>query len=369
MPDPGPVGTRSDSSKAVVMLNPLLAAAAAPIATDPDDLSGAVLAERYRLIRILGQGGMGNVFLAEHVTTGKPLAVKVLALRWSAQPEYRDRFLREARAATRIGHEHVVEVHDFGETPNGSVFMAMELLQGEELAALVAREAPLPWPRTKSIALQVCRALYAAHEKGVLHRDIKPENCWRMRRGANRDFIKVIDFGIAKIVGDERDPNSSLTRAGTIFGTPEYMSPEQARGRPVDARSDVYATGVLIYELVTGQVPFTGETFMDVLTQQVSAEPPPPRTVAPQADIPIELEEVIAKALRKAPEDRYPSMRELAEAVAAIPTHRHRETVPARQPDTARTDRARMVPVAVVWVLVAVIGALSLALIVSILGR
>ena len=261
---------RSDSSKAVVGPNPLLAAAAR---TDPDDLCGALLADRYRLLRILGQGGMGYVYLAQHVGLDKPIAVKVLGTRWARQPEFRDRFLVEVKATSKVRHENVIEVTDFGETPNGSVFMAMELLRGEALSELIAREGPLPWPRAKGIALQVCRALHAAHDKGVLHRDVKPENCFRMKRGANKDFIKMLDFGLAKIFGDELDPHSSLTRAGAIFGTPEYMSPEQARGKKCDGRTDVYAAGVLIYELVTGQVPFSGETFMDVLTKQCT-EPP-----------------------------------------------------------------------------------------------
>ena len=308
---------RSDSSKAVIAHNPLLIA---PSRADPDDLCGVVLADRYQLLRILGQGGMGYVYLAQHVTIDKLMAVKVLGTRWARQLEFRDRFLIEAKASSKIGHENVVEIHDFGTTPNDSVFFAMELLRGEALSELLAREGGLAWPRAKGIALQVCRALHAAHDKGVLHRDVKPENCFRMKRGANRDFIKVFDFGLAKIFGDENDPHRSLTRAGAVFGTPEYMSPEQARGKGVDARSDVYATGILLYELVTGQVPFTGETFMDVLTKQVSDEPPPPRAMAPHLDIPADLEAVVLRALRKDKAERFQSMRELAEALAAVPT-------------------------------------------------
>lgn len=308
---------RSDSSKAVIGPNPLLTGAAP---NDPDDLCGVVLGDRYRLLRILGQGGMGYVYLAQHVAIDKAVAVKVLGSRWAKQPEFRDRFLVEAKATSKLRHENVIEVHDFGVTPNDSVFMAMELLRGEALSDLVAREGALAWPRAKGIALQVCRALHFAHELGVLHRDVKPENCFRMKRGANRDFIKLLDFGLAKIFGDENDPNSSLTRAGAVFGTPEYMSPEQARGRPVDVRTDVYSAGVLIYELVTGQVPFSGETFLDVLTKQCTEAPTPPSVMAPHTSIPREVEAVILRALSKDVASRYQTMRELAEAIAVIPT-------------------------------------------------
>jgi len=308
---------RSDSSKAVVGPNPLLTDAAA---TDPDDLCGAVLGERYRLLRILGHGGMGYVYLAQHTTLDKTVAVKVLGSRWARQPEFRERFLVEAKATSKLRHENVIEVHDFGVTPNDSAFMAMELLRGEALSELVAREGALTWPRAKGIALQVCRALHFAHENGVLHRDVKPENCFRMKRGANRDFIKLLDFGLAKIFGDEKDPHSSLTRAGAVFGTPEYMSPEQARGKPVDVRTDVYSTGVLLYELMTGQVPFSGETFMDVLTKQCADAPTPPTIMAPHAAIPPDVEAVILRALSKDVSTRYQTMRELAEALAVIPT-------------------------------------------------
>lgn len=320
---------RSDSREAEANQNPLVVASASA-RNDPDDLCGVVLADRYRLMRFLGQGGMGSVYVAEHVALGKSVAIKVLGTRWARDVTSRDRFLIEARAASKIDHENVVDVFDYGITPNSSVFLAMELLRGEPLSELVAREGPLAWPRAKGIVLQVCRALHAAHDKGVLHRDIKPENCFRTKRGANRDFIKVFDFGLAKIIGSEDDPHSSLTKVGSLFGTPEYMSPEQARGKKVDARADVYSTGILVYELVTGQVPFTGDNFMDILTRQCGEAPAPPRAAAPNATISVELERVILRALQKDAGERFQSMRELAEAIAAVPTFGPTAVVPTR---------------------------------------
>ena len=365
------VPLRTPSDRAVVARNPLLEAPPV-VATTPDgDFVGTVLADRYRLLCPLAEGGMGRVYLGEHVAIGRTVAVKVLARRWADDETQRRRFLQEARAASKVAHDNVIEILDVGDAPNGSVFMVMEHLEGESLADLVTREAPLSWPRIKRIALQICRALCAAHERGVLHRDLKPENCWRAKRGANRDFIKVLDFGIAKIVGDPSDPHSSLTRAGSVFGTPEYMSPEQARGQRVDARTDVYAMGILLFELATGDVPFTGVGFMEILTQQVSAIPPRPSAAAPAASIPLALEPLIERALAKDPDARFQSMRELAEAIAAIPTAAPQPVPPPNEPVArgAGAGPSRTAPIEVVWLLLGVITLLTLGLVATVLLR
>ena len=276
-----------------------------PAQTDVDDLTGQTVAGRYRLLEILGQGGMGYVYRAEHIEIGKACAIKVLAARYAWEDEQRKRFLREARAASTIAHENVVDVTDFGGTPNGSVFLAMELLQGEELSDTLQREGPLQWRRAKTIILQIIRALHAAHDKGIYHRDVKPENCFRIRRGGNQDFIKVLDFGIAKILGNPLNPEQSLSQAGTVFGTPEYMSPEQARGQKVDHRTDIYATGILLYEMMTGQPPFTGGSNLEVLAKQANEAPRPPTQVAPQMGIPPEVEALMLQAIAKDPDHRF----------------------------------------------------------------
>jgi serine/threonine-protein kinase len=262
---------------------------------------------------------MGTVYLAEHVAIGKQLAVKVLASEFAQQDQYRKRFLREAQAISQIAHENIVEVTDFGVTPHGSLYLVMEYLQGEGLADTLQNEGALTWARAKPMVLQICRALHAAHEKGILHRDIKPENCFRIKRGSSRDFMKVLDFGLAKILSAPGGVETSLTGTGRVIGTAEYMSPEQIRGEKLDARSDVYSVGILLYEMMTGCVPYAADHYTLVLDQQLHAQPVSPRQVAPQGDISPPLEQVILKTLEKDRAARFQSIRELAEALAQIP--------------------------------------------------
>lgn len=283
--------------------------------TSLGDLTSQVLGDRYRLVSVIGEGGMGQVYLAQHVTIGKQLAVKVLALEFAQQETFRIRFLREAQAISQIAHENVVDVSDFGVAPNGSLYIVMELLKGEGLSDMLDREGHLQWERARTIGLQVCDALTAAHSKGILHRDIKPENVFRTTRGSNEDFIKVLDFGLAKVVSDEPGIETSLTAVGGIIGTPEYMSPERVRGEKLDERSDVYAVGVLLYEMVTGCVPFSGDHYTLVLDQQLHAAPLPPSQVAPDANIGAGLDAVILRALEKDRERRYASVADLAEGL------------------------------------------------------
>lgn len=283
-----------------------------------------VLGERYRLDSIVGAGGMGTVYRATHVTIGKQLAVKVLAQEFANEETFRGRFLREAQAISQIGHENVVEVTDFGVTPTGSLYLVMEMLEGEVLSEMLDREGALPWTRAKPIALQVCHALQSAHDKGILHRDIKPENCFCTQRPGRPDFVKVLDFGLAKMFAVEPGMDSgletSLSAVGGIMGTPEYMSPERIRGERLDVRSDLYALGVLLYELVTGCVPYSGEHYTLVLDQQLHADPVPPRKVAPEAKIDPRLEAVILRALHKERDGRFATVGELAAALEAIET-------------------------------------------------
>jgi len=277
-------------------------------------IEGRVLGDRYRIISRLGQGGMGSVYLAEHVTLGKRMAVKVLRPEFSRDEELLDRFQHEARAASQIGQENIVEVFDFGHTPEGEAYFVMEALDGESLARVLHRDGPMPVARALPIFLQICRALGAAHQRGIVHRDLKPENVFVLRRTDGTDFVKVIDFGIAKGPGA---PNAKrLTRAGSIIGTPEYMSPEQASATSIDQRSDVYAFGVLAYETLTGRLPFDGDTPLATLMKHQSDAPVPPRQLRPE--LPPEVEEVVLRALVKRPEGRQQSMEELASDLARL---------------------------------------------------
>jgi serine/threonine-protein kinase len=283
--------------------------------TAPHDLVGRVLGDRYRVLSRLGQGGMGSIYLAEHVTLGKRMAVKVLRPEYSHDAELVDRFQHEARAASQIGQENIVEVFDFGHTPEGEAYFVMEALDGESLARILHRDGPMPLPRAVPIFLQICRALGAAHQRGIVHRDLKPENVFILRRTDGSDFVKVLDFGIAK--GPGTPEAKRLTRVGSIIGTPEYMSPEQASANVIDHRSDIYAFGVLAYETLTGRLPFDGDTPLATLMKHQTDPPLPPRRLRPE--LPPEVEQIVLRALVKRPEGRQQSMEELAGELTRLP--------------------------------------------------
>ena len=286
----------------------------AAIPTAAPDLMGSVLLDRYRVIGHLGDGGMGSVYLVEHTTILKKFAAKVLSPGLSTRQDFIDRFLREARASSLISHPNVVEITDFGTTPSGAPFFVMEYLQGEDLSETIADEGPMPWSRVRGMILQISGALEAAHENAIVHRDMKPGNCLRVKSGNNTDFIKVLDFGIAKIQSLEAEERS-LTQTGTVIGTPEYMSPEQGWGHPVDHRSDIYAIGVILYELLTGHVPFTGETMMEVLNRHIYEVPN-----VDHPHISQEVGAIILKAMQKDRELRFQSMSEMIAAIEGVGT-------------------------------------------------
>lgn len=275
-------------------------------------LTGTLLGGRYRVLELLGDGGMGCVYAAEHVDLRRKLAVKVLREELSSVQDNVERFLREAQAASGIDHPNVVDITDFGRTPSGSVYFVMEYLEGEELARLMHREAPLPWTTAQIIVAQVARGLHAAHEVGIIHRDLKPANIF-LTRGPKRELVvKLLDFGIAKLTRQGRRP---LTGQGAIFGTARYMSPEQAAGKDVDPRSDIYATGVVLYEMLTGAAPFESDNFIAVANQHMTAPVVPPRERAPNANIPESVESLILRTLAKEPSERYQTMLEFEAAV------------------------------------------------------
>ena len=267
-----------------------------------DSLVGAVLADRYQIVRRIGEGGMGAVYEAKHTVIGKRVAVKVLLEKFVAKSDFVARLLQEARLASSIGHEHIVDVTDFGTTVDGRSFVVMEFLDGESLAELAMREAPLPIERSLGIARQVASALGAAHAKGIFHRDVKPENIYLVKRG-DADFVKVVDFGISKAVkpaGDEGGEGYRLTHTGLVLGTPLYMSPEQARGEEdLDHRVDIWALGVLLYECLTGEVPFRANNYLGIISQVLTHEPTPPSKLRPELGISGAVEAVVMRAMEK----------------------------------------------------------------------
>jgi predicted Ser/Thr protein kinase len=282
-----------------------------------DPLIGVVLSDRYRILRKIGEGGMGCVYQAEHALIEKKVALKVLFQDLTRRPDLVARFLQEAKSASRIGHENVIDISDFGQSPDGLVYIAMEYLDGQDLGKLLKTQKVLDWQRARPILMQITKALRAAHERGIIHRDMKPENVYLVQRDGRPDFVKVLDFGIAKVVNPDETDGPRLTQTGMIFGTPEYMSPEQAQGSPPDHRVDVYAVGCIMYHLLTGAVPFMADNFMGILTKHLLEAPVPLRRRRPELDIPADVEAICLRALEKDRDKRFADMDAFYRALGA----------------------------------------------------
>jgi serine/threonine protein kinase len=265
----------------------------------------------YRILNKIGTGGMGAVFLAEHPLIGKRVALKVIHRELANNREVVSRFFQEARAVNKIGNEHIVEIHDFGVTPEGDHFYIMEYLEGRTLASVLSRETALDVMRSLHIAAQIANALAAAHAAGIVHRDLKPDNIMLMGRHGERDFVKVLDFGLAKVFSAG---TAVKTAAGVLLGTPQYMSPEACESkRDIDHRTDIYALGVLLFQMMTGALPFDGETMGEVLVKQVTMLPPAPRGLNPA--IPPSVEQILLRCLAKPVDARFATMLQLREAL------------------------------------------------------
>ncbi len=278
------------------------------LAARGDIMLGRTVAQRFTIVARLGTGSMGAVYRAWQDRMARWVALKIMRYDRTIDAESRARFEREARSMSQLQSAHTVTVYDFGEAEDGSVYLAMELLEGESLGQRLNREGRLPIRDAVHFARGALTSLAEAHAKGIIHRDLKPDNLFLTEvldvGGSSREICKLLDFGIAKVMREERTIDALETQAGTVFGTPRYMSPEQAQGFRLDARSDIYSLGVILYQMVTGVPPFDDEEAVVVMARHIKTKPIAPREVAPEAEIPAELERVILRALAKDPVDR-----------------------------------------------------------------
>jgi len=279
----------------------------------PEGLVGSVLAGRYRLVRLLGSGAMGAVFVGEHLKIGRRDAIKVLRTSLARDPEAVARFTRGARNASAIRHPNVCTVYDFSDTSDGLQFLAMELVDGESLTDILEREGPLPPDRAARIAVQAAAALQAAHELGIVHRDLKPDNIMIARQRDGGDLVKVVDFDIAK--GSAEGEGRGVTRLGFVVGTPEYMSPEQLTGDPLDGRSDIFSLGLVFFRMITGTLPYTSKSTQDLMVDRLTKDPLKLQDVAPDRSFPPALQATLDRALARSRDGRCESARDFAAEV------------------------------------------------------
>jgi len=292
-----------------------------PIAIAEDENIGATLGGKYVLQRLIGKGGMGKVFEAEHALIGRKVAIKLLRPKYARRPDIVHRFFQEARAVNQIRCEHIVEISDFVEVDeHGFTYLVMELLSGESLGQRMKREKTLPLERTLPIFIQICKALQAAHDAGIVHRDLKPDNVFLIPKATeddqDTDFVKVLDYGVAKLMGETLAEEVGQT----VVGTPAYMSPEQASAQEVDHRADIYSMGAILYRVVCGRPVFQASTIKEYVHQHLYSSPIPPAVIVAEigGSIPPELEACILKCLAKNPAERFQSAREVRLVLEAL---------------------------------------------------
>ena len=285
-------------------------------AAPASDLVGQVVADRYHVIKKLGEGGMGQVYLAEHVKMGRRSAIKVMNPSMVHDPDAVARFNREASNASRITHPNVCAIYDFGETPEGLIYLAMEFIEGEPLTDLLERDGALPVRRAVGIFTQVADALQAAHDLGIVHRDLKPDNIMLAQKKGG-DQVKVVDFGIAKAVGGD-ESGQKVTKTGLVVGTPEFMSPEQLSGDKLDGRSDLYSLALVFYRMLAGKLPFEATTVQETMIKRLTDEPTKLAVSRPDLTFPAGLQAVLDSALTRNPTERYQTVAKFADDVASV---------------------------------------------------
>lgn len=310
-----------------------------PLAPRGDPVIGSVLARRYRVVARIGAGGMATVYLARHEGLDRDVALKLLHPSIASDHRHVARFAREARAAARIAHENVVQVFDFGYTDDGFCYLAMEHVPGTTLGAVIDAGGAMPPSRAAHILAQIATGLARAHDMGIVHRDLKPDNILLSRRGSDPDFVKVLDFGLSKSIAPRDADDAPITMTGEIFGTPDYMAPEQWQSRATDGRTDIYAFGVTAFEMLTGTVPFGGG-IGELMEHHLRTPAPSMRAKAPRVDIPLPFETVVARCLEKNPDARYGNIHELLAALATVWLSARRVTRHATYAGTAAAPPA-----------------------------
>jgi serine/threonine-protein kinase len=279
------------------------------------DLLGSVVADRYHILKKLGEGGMGTVYLAEHVKMGRKSALKVMNPGMNTDPDAIARFNREASNASRLSHPNICGIYDFGETPEGLIYLAMEFIEGKALTDLIEKDGSLVPARAASIVHQTGDALQVAHDAGIVHRDLKPDNIMVTKNRDNTDLVKVVDFGIAKASSSDAQ---KVTKTGLVVGTPEYMSPEQLAGDKLDGRSDIYSLGLVAFNCLTGKLPFPSETAQEAMIMRLTDRPRTLAEIRPDIEWPEALQEVMDRALARDADERYQSAAQFGRDFAAV---------------------------------------------------
>jgi serine/threonine-protein kinase len=287
------------------------------VAAEPE-IIGRDIGGRFRVLAKLGEGGMGSVYRGEQTSLHRPCAIKLLKPELSENPMLLRRFNAEAAVVAKLSHPNTVNIIDFGQDHDGTLFIAMELIDGKSLRRLVQAEAPMPPQRALAIASQIAASIADAHAQGIVHRDLKPDNVMIQERGRQRDVVRVLDFGIAKLRDDSRATQASMTQAGDMLGTPQYMAPEQIQGAAVDGRADIYALGCILYEMLTGRQPFEAPTVMAMLSKHLLELPPPPSIRRPDLGITAEVNMLVMAALQKDPRARPATMEAYGERIASV---------------------------------------------------
>jgi serine/threonine protein kinase len=310
--------------------------ASAEESEQPDPWIGRIVDRRYRVLSRIGAGGMGLVYRVEHMQLAKVAAMKVLHAETATDSEAVRRFRTEAQAVSRLSHPNIVQTFDFGQS-EGALYLVMEYVRGDDLAVIVKRDGPMPFDRAAQLFVQICSALTEAHEAGVIHRDLKPENIVVVARREGTEHAKVLDFGLAKL--REKSDSADVTTGAQVIGTPYYMSPEQVRSEPLDARTDIYSLGATLYRVLTGTPPFQAPTPVGVLTMHITDPLEPLRVRAPNLNLPPEADAIVGRAMAKSRENRYSSAAEVQAALELAISARRRSITTVGQSDGAATDR------------------------------